>query len=123
VNIEGSMASFIAKTLILPAALRYQKEVGDSVASAKAAGAANPAGVELLATVVSTTSDLTRAIAVLDKALAHHAEGDAFAHAKHVRDGVLPAMSDLRKIADKLETIVADDLWPLPTYREMLFLK
>jgi glutamine synthetase len=123
VNIEGAMALHMARTMILPAALRYQKEVGDSVASAKAGGAANPAGVELLATVVSSTSDLTRAISALDKALAHHAEGEAFDHAKHMRDGVLPAMLEVRKTADKLETIVADDLWPLPTYREMLFLK
>jgi glutamine synthetase len=123
VNIEGAMALHMAKTMILPAALRYQKEVGDSVAAAKAAGAANPAGVEVLSTVVSSTSDLTRAISALDKALAHHAEGDAFEHAKHMRDGVLPAMLEVRKTADKLETIVADDLWPLPTYREMLFLK
>jgi glutamine synthetase len=35
----------------------------------------------------------------------------------------LPAMADTRKAADKLESIVADDLWPLPTYREMLFIK
>jgi glutamine synthetase len=117
------MAAFMAKTMILPAALRYQREVGDSVAAAKAGGAANPAGVELLATVVSATSDLTRAITALDKALNHHAEGDGFAHAKHMRDGVLPAMAEVRKSADKLETIVADDLWPLPTYREMLFVK
>ena len=123
VNIEGSMTLFMAKTMILPAALRYQKEVGDSVAAAKAGGAANPAGVEVLATVVSAASDLTRAITALDKALNHHAEGDCFAHAKHMRDGVLPAMTEVRKSADKLETIVADDLWPLPTYREMLFVK
>ena len=40
-----------------------------------------------------------------------------------MRDGVLPAMLELRKTADKLETLVPDDLWPLPTYREMLFIK
>jgi glutamine synthetase len=39
------------------------------------------------------------------------------------RDTILPAMLDVRKAADKLETMVADDLWPLPTYREMLFIK
>jgi glutamine synthetase len=123
VTIEASMTAFMAKTLILPAALRFQKEVGESVAAAKAGGAANPAGVELLATIVSMVSDLTRSISALDKALHHHAAGDAFAHAKHVRDSVLPAMSDVRKIGDKLEGVVSDDLWPLPTYREMLFIK
>ena len=59
----------------------------------------------------------------LEKALGHHADGDAFAHAKYMRDAVLPAMAQVRTLGDKLETVVADDLWPLPTYREMLFIK
>ncbi len=45
------------------------------------------------------------------------------AHAKHYQSEVLPAMKAVRDVADKLETIVADDLWPLPTYAEMLFIK
>jgi glutamine synthetase len=123
VTIEGNMASFIAKTMIVPAVLRYQKEVGESIAAAKAAGANSPAGLETFAGLVSTITDLQRAIERLDKALAHHAEGDAFAHAKNARDTVLPATLEVRKVADKLETMVADDLWPLPTYREMLFIR
>ena len=39
------------------------------------------------------------------------------------REAIVPAMAELRKIGDKLENVVADDLWPLPTYREMLFIK
>ena len=113
----------MAKTFIAPAVLRFQKEAGESVAAAKAAGAANPAGIELLSTVVNSFSELTRATTALEKALAHHGDGDAFVHAKHMRTSVLPAMAELRKVADKIETIVPDDLWPLPTYREMLFIK
>ena len=40
-----------------------------------------------------------------------------------MRDTVLPAMAAVRDAADKLETVVADDLWPLPKYSEMLFIK
>jgi glutamine synthetase len=123
VNIEGATAAVIAKTMILPAALHFQKDVGESVAAAKSAGASNPGGVELLSTIVSGVNDLTRGIDKLDKALGHHAEGDAMAHAKHARDGVLASVAELRKVADKLETIISDDLWPLPTYREMLFIR
>ena len=47
----------------------------------------------------------------------------SYAHAKHMREQVFPAINGLRAAADKLETLVADDLWPLPTYREMLFIK
>ncbi|MBC8107351.1 MAG: glutamine synthetase type III, partial [Anaerolineae bacterium] len=123
VQMEGNTALMMARTMILPAALRYQREVGESIAAAKNAGAAQPAGLELFGVLVSTINDLTRAISALDKALSHHATGSAVAHAANAREQILPAMIELRKHADKLETMIADDLWPLPTYREMLFIK
>ncbi|HEY7118745.1 MAG TPA: hypothetical protein VH475_19300, partial [Tepidisphaeraceae bacterium] len=101
----------------------YQKEVGESIAAAKAAGAAQPAGLETFGTLVSALSDLQRNIASLEKAQAHHGDGEPFGHAKHMREHVFPALNNLRSAADKLETIVADDFWPLLTYREMLFIK
>ncbi len=122
-NIEANTAAMMAKTMILPAALRYQKEVGESIAAGKAAGAANPAGVETLGNLVSAVNDLQLGIAKLEKAQAHHAEGTPYDHAKHMRSAVFPALESVRTAADKLEAIVADDLWPLPTYREMLFIK
>jgi glutamine synthetase len=122
VTIESKTAILIARTMILPAALKYQKEVGESVAAAKAAGAATPAGVETLAVLVSAINDLSRGIAALEKAESHH-DHDAYAHAKHIKAHVIPAMLELRQAGDKLETLVSDDLWPLPTYREMLFIK
>ena len=100
----------------------FTDEVGESIAAAKAAGAASPAGIEMLSSLVSGINDLTRGISAVEKAEGHH-DGDAFAHAKHIKEAVLPAMLELRKAGDKLETIVADDLWPLPTYREMLFIR
>jgi glutamine synthetase len=123
VNIEANTAVLIAKTQILPAALRAQKEVGESIAAAKAAGAASPMGVELLSALASAIGDLTRGIIAVEKAGTHHGDGDAYGHSKHMRDHVLPAMLELRKAGDKLESIIPDDLWPLPTYREMLFIK
>ena len=66
---------------------------------------------------------LTAAITKLDKAVSHHAEGDAYDHAKNARDTIVPCLVAIREAADELETIVADDLWPLPTYREMLFMR
>ena len=121
--IEGKTAVMMAKTYILPAALRYQKEIGESVASAKAAGAASPAGMEVLGTLVSTINELVGATNKLDKAVNHHADGEPYDHAKHARAEIFPGLAAVREAADKLETIVADDLWPLPTYREMLFIK
>jgi glutamine synthetase len=123
VTIEGNLASFIAKSQILPAAIRYQTQVASSVNAAKTAGIDVAGQFEELKTLSNTISDLQKGIAKLDKALHHHAEGDAYAHAKNARDTILPAMMEVRKPADKLEVLVADDLWPLPTYREMLFIK
>ncbi len=44
-------------------------------------------------------------------------------HAKHSRDKVIPGMNALRESGDALEALVPQDMWPLPTYREMLFVK
>jgi len=121
--IEGKTALLISKTYIQPAALRYQKELGDSIAAAKAAGAATPAGVEALGTLVSSINELYGATQKLQKVIDHHAEGEPYDHAKYARAEIFPAMNAVREAADKLESIIPDDLWPLPTYREMLFIK
>jgi glutamine synthetase len=49
--------------------------------------------------------------------------GEAHHACDYCRDSVIPAMLAVRVIVDELEGIVADDLWPLPTYQEMLFIK
>ncbi|HEY7327968.1 MAG TPA: glutamine synthetase III [Gemmataceae bacterium] len=123
VNIEARLMSMMAKTMILPAALRYQGEVASAVNATKAAGADNSAQLELLKSLTSTINDFQKATSALDRASAHHADGDVLAHTKYFRDAILPAMTEVRTCGDKLETMVADDLWPLPTYREMLFIK
>lgn len=123
VNIEGQLMTMMAKTMILPAALRYQAEVATAVNATKAAGADNTAQVDLLKSLTATITDFQKATAALEKALGHHAAGEPFDHAKYFRDSVLPPMVALRTLGDKLETMVADDQWPLPTYREMLFIK
>jgi len=123
VNIEGQLTLMMARTMILPAALRYQAEVAGAVNATKTAGVDNHAQADLLKSLTVTIGDFQSASAALDKVLSHHADGDAYSHAKYARDSVLPAMHAVRVLGDKLETMVADDLWPLPTYREMLFIK
>jgi glutamine synthetase len=124
VNIEGQLTAMMARTMILPAALRYQAEVATAVNATKSAGVDNHAQVELLKSLTATVSDFQAAIAALDRTLTpQHSNGDVASHAKHGRDAILPAMSAVRTLGDRLETMVADDLWPLPTYREMLFIK
>jgi len=58
------------------------------------------------------------------EALLDHEKGDStLAHATFYCKTILPAMGEVRKHADLLETIIADDLWTLPSYQEMLFIR
>ncbi len=120
INMESLTALNMAKTMILPAVYRYMGELASTVAALKAAG--KTPSMELLDTVTGLCGDLESKIAALEKSMAHEG-GDLAAEAKHFESKVLPAMSAVREVADKLELLVADDLWPLPCYREMLFVK
>ncbi len=124
INIESQLTLQIARRMILPAALRYQTEVAQAIASLKAAGANPPKSeLSLLAELTSCIEDLQVAADQLSMAAEEGHEGDSLDHARHARDAMIPAMTAVRKAADELEGIVADDIWPLPTYQEMLFLK
>src|SRR4051794_13607827 len=124
INIESQLTTQMANRQILPASLRYQAEVAQAIANLKAAGASVPRTQTDLLTELSTTiDDLQKAAADLTRATEEHVDGDTLAHARHARDAVIPAMTAVRAAGDKLELLVADDLWPLPTYQEMLFIK
>jgi glutamine synthetase len=111
VNIEAETAASIARTLLLPAALRH-------LALLREAGIEN-----LIEEAVELVTRFAEAIASLVKVNAAHPDVEGLAHALYMRDEVLPAMEGVRAIADTLERLVADDLWPLPKYAEMLFIK
>ena len=123
VNIEGKVLSMMVKTMVLPAVLRYQGELAQSLAAVKAAGADASVQADLVKEISTSATALTKALAKLDHALEHSGSGEVYDHAKHMQKDVLSAMLEVRKHSDHLETIVADDHWPLPTYREMLFIK
>jgi glutamine synthetase len=122
VNTESLAALNIAKTMILPSAYRYQGELA-SIANSVKAATEGKADISMLKTVTGLVADLEKSIVELEKAIDHHGGGDIAAEAKHFQTEVIPAMLAVRSVADKLEGVVADDLWPLPTYREMLFIK
>jgi glutamine synthetase len=126
VSVEAATMKDIASTQILPAAIEFQRRLADSIAATAAASKeADPKGArELLAQVATASTRLKSATDALARARheAEEKEGGAVAHAAAFRDHVLPAMANVREQADLLETLVADDLWPLPKYREILFL-
>jgi glutamine synthetase len=123
VNIEAQLMVLMANRYILPAAYRYQTQVAESVSAVKAAGASAKEAKKSLDKLVSLTESCKTTVDKLQHLLEHEANGDAGKHAKYFRDKVIPTMVALREIGDNLECIVPHDVWPLPTYREMLFVR
>jgi glutamine synthetase len=113
-NIEANCSLDMAKTMILPAAVKYL---------ALLASAGSSKGVtHVTVTVAALADQLVDAIHALEHAQHEaHEAGSVKAEAKAFHDVVIPAQNAVRAAADELETLVADDLWPLPKYRELLF--
>ncbi|CAN5579516.1 glutamine synthetase III [soil metagenome] len=110
-NIEAETTASIARTMLLPAALRH-------VALVEAAGMDSLAGEARTA-----IGEFIAAIGSLERANVHPDGVEGLDLAVYVRDEQLTAMTKVREIGDALEKVVADDLWPLPKYSEMLFIK
>ena len=122
-NIEGQLMVLMANRYILPVAYKYQGQVAESVAAVKAAGGTSKEGKKTLDQIVKLTDEFKQKADKLQELLEHEGGGGADKHAKFFRDKVVPAMESLRETGDSLESIVPHDTWPLPTYREMLFIK
>jgi glutamine synthetase len=123
VNIEAQLMVLLANRYILPAAYRYQGEFASSVAAVKAAGGSSKESKKALDTLCRLTDQAKNRADALQKALDHEGGGNAEKHAKYFRDKVIPIMVELREAGDGLESIVPHTIWPLPTYREMLFIR
>jgi glutamine synthetase len=110
-NIEAETAEAIARTLILPAALRYLALIDDAEVSS------------LANEVRPLVDELIAEIGKLADANAYPDGVEGMELAKYARDSQIAAMASLREAADKLEKIVPDYLWPLPKYSEILFVR
>ena len=121
VNVEAAAVLKIASTAVLPAALRFQSELATNAAALRDVGL--DADLGLLGEVSTHIGALQAGIGTLLAAT----EADAFesdeARAVHAKEALLPAMGAIRAEADVLEGLIADDLWSLPTYQEMLFIR
>jgi glutamine synthetase len=121
VNVEAKLTTKIARTIILPAALTYQKDLAENLAAVKSAGLSPDTA--LLKQVSDLVTKLQGSLSGLDSAAGHHGGDGALAESKHFCNSVLPAMLKVREAADALEAVVSDEIWPLPTYQEILFMK
>jgi glutamine synthetase len=122
-GIEARTMADMLRTHVLPAALRYQSEVAEAVARTKACGVDCADGLGQLEDLVQAVSRLRRAVEALDEVDRSLPEDASEASSRSVQDTVIPAMEEGRAASDRLETLVADELWPLPTYDEMLFIR
>jgi glutamine synthetase len=124
INIEAMTMLNMARRQILPACIEYSSVLGSAVGAVRSAGIKTPPQKKLLENVCRLIGQLTRNISELEKTLARVQKlADTTKRAGKYRDGVIPAMQALRVTADELETIVDAELWPVPTYAEMLFIR
>ncbi|MGI9014899.1 MAG: glutamine synthetase III [Phycisphaerales bacterium] len=122
VEIEARTLLDMLKTAVMPVTLRYQKDLVDLMAAKRGLKIDATTESTLLDEVNTLTAQLQKGINAIATALAQQHD-DHVAHANHMRDQLLPAMTAARQTADILERAIPDDLWPLPTYEEMLFQK
>ena len=120
IQVEAKLTLEMASTLVLPAALRYQTELATNLASLQAVGTEGDRST--LDDVSGYMADLRSGLATLKAELAHEGATSTEEEAEQAHSALLPAMSAVRVAADALEGIVADDLWPLATYQEMLYI-
>lgn len=121
-NIEAQTTVDMAKRQILPAVLKFERELFETVCAKKNAGFGEGAEKELAEKVSALTDTLSARIKELDAAIAHgHTIDDVKENAKYFHDTVFAKMQSLRSVADELETVVGADYWPIPTYSELLF--
>jgi glutamine synthetase len=123
INIEAQLMVLMANRYILPAAYKYLGEIATTVAAVKAAGGNAKEPKKLLDKLSKISDEAKSGVDQLQDLLDHDHEGSAAKHAKYFRDKVIPTMTALREAGDALECLVPQNLWPLPTYREMLFMK
>jgi glutamine synthetase len=121
IEVEAKLVVSMAKTIIYPAAVRYLSDLADTIAKTSAIGLSLEKEVaEKVAVLIQSMMDN---VSKLNAAMNGHDFATTEDHLQYVSKTIRPLMDKVREYADALEGEVADDLWPLPTYQEMLFVK
>lgn len=122
INIEARTMIDMASKQIIPAIIKYTKELADTVVAVKEAGADASVQAELLTEVSGLLAESKKALEALkvvtDQA-ATMEEGED--QARFYYFDVVPAMEALRTPVDTLEMIVDKEAWPMPSYGDLIF--
>ncbi|MGK0498977.1 MAG: glutamine synthetase [Oceanicoccus sp.] len=121
IDVEAKLVVDMATIQIYPAATSYISSLTNTSAGLAEMGISFETGT--LESVVTSTNAMMTAVAALSAAIAEHDFDTDEKHMTHCAETICPLMLDVRTAADALEGMVADDLWPLPKYHEMLFIK
>ena len=121
IEVEAKLVVSMVKTGIYPAAVKYLAELSSTLSSLKGNGITLDAG--RLTTISESLNSLTAIIEKLSAAIAQHDFATIEDHLQFCAKTIRPLMDEARTYADSLETEISDELWPFPTYQEMLFIK
>jgi glutamine synthetase len=119
-GIEARTMLQMAETMVLPAATRYQTDLATAISTTEAAGVNCPASGGRLHDLVEHVTELEAALTEIRTTLEYTGES-CDAHARAVQDRLVPAMDNARAHCDAIESTVPADLWPMPTYTDLLF--
>ncbi|HUP88368.1 MAG TPA: glutamine synthetase III [Longimicrobiales bacterium] len=123
VNIEGETTAEMAQTMVFPAAVQYLNDLLVASERTKAYGLQTTGKLHVIERVHKMVDELSEALTDLDTQNADLGGDSLHSKAHHMRDHVIPAMTRVRAVVDQLEKVLPDDNWPLPRYREMLFVR
>ena len=123
INIEGETAAHIARCMILPAAVTYLERLVAARSGTHGAGVPTSGLDSNIARVSGLVDELTAALDELDAQNEELGGDEVSEKVFHMRDNVIPAMNAVRDVADRMEKVIPDDLWPMPSYRDILFVK
>lgn len=123
INIEGELTETLARTFVMPAATKYLRELVQTIEEGDDVGISTKGVREVATHVARYVDELQEALTVLITQNKELGGDTAHEKADHMLKNIVPAMAAVRHAADRLERIVDHNLWQLPTYRDMLFVK
>lgn len=123
INIEGETAQYMAETMFMPAAVRYLNDLLTTAERADELGMKTDGIMATAKRLNALVDRLNETVTVLAEQNQTLGGDDVVSKAEHMRANIIPAMNAVRDVVDRLERVVPDDLWPVPAYRDMLFVK